>query len=368
MVEGAGEDPFLGSELARAYVRGYQGKRLSAPDSMAACAKHYVGYGAAEGGRDYNTAEISEHTLREIYLPPFYAALDEDGATVMSSFNPLNGIPASTRIRSLSNRSCGKNGSSREWWSVTGHHLASSWLTELRTMDLRRRCGRFFAGVDMDMESNIHYHQFLADLVRNGKVTEAQLDDAVRHVLRVKLALGLFDQPYTDETRKHTGPLDKADLELTRTAAERSFVLLKNGNSKGSQPVLPLKKNQTVALIGPLADDAGNMLGSWAGRGQREDVVTLRSALTEAMSRVQNWIRARRTDPRLERQGDCRCGCCCEEGQCGHSGTRRKCGRNDRRSGIASPFWICRAARKSCLRKWSRRVRQWFWCCSAEGH
>ena len=281
MVEGAGEDPFLGSELARAYVRGYQGKRLSAPDSMAACAKHYVGYGAAEGGRDYNTAEISEHTLREIYLPPFYAALDEDGATVMSSFNPLNGIPASANPFTL------KQVLRKEWqfegmvvsdWTSLGELMAHGIANDGSTAAMRA----FLAGVDMDMESNL-YHQFLADLVRNGEVTEAQLDDAVRHVLRVKLALGLFDQPYTDETRKHTGPLDKADLELTRTAAERSFVLLKNGNSKGSQPVLPLKKNQTVALIGPLADDAGNMLGSWAGRGQREDVVTLRSALTEAI-------------------------------------------------------------------------------------
>ena len=279
MIEGAGEDPFLGSEIARAYVRGYQSKRLSAPDSLASCAKHYVGYGAAEGGRDYNTAEISEHTLREIYLPPFYAALDEDGASVMSAFHPLNGVPASANPFTL------KQVLRDEWqfqgivvsdWTSVGeleaHGIANDGATAARKS--------FTAGVDMDMESNL-YHKYLADQVKNGKVTEAQLDEGVRHVLRVKLALGLFDEPYTNETRKHVGPLDKQSLDVARVAAERSLVLLKNGN--GAQSLLPLKKGQTVALIGPLADDAVNMLGSWAGHGQPEDVVTLKTSLTRSL-------------------------------------------------------------------------------------
>jgi beta-glucosidase len=281
MIEGAGEDPFLGSEMARAYVRGYQGKRLSAADSMASCVKHYVGYGAAEGGRDYNSVEISEHTLREIYLPPFYAALDEDGASLMSAFNPLNGVPATANPFTL------KQILRKEWqfqgmvvsdWTSVGelvaHGIANDGATAARKA--------FTAGVDMDMESNL-YHEFLAEQVKSGRVTEAQLDDGVRHVLRVKLALGLFDQPYTDETRKHVGPLDKENLEVARIAAERSFVLLQNASAKGAGPVLPLKKGQSVALIGPLADDAGNMLGSWAGRGQRDDVVTLKASLTQAI-------------------------------------------------------------------------------------
>lgn len=281
MIEGAGEDPFLGSEMARAYVRGYQGRRLDTPDSMASCAKHYVGYGAAEGGRDYNTAEISEHTLREFYLPPFYAALDEGGVSVMSSFNALNGVPATANPFTL------KQILRKEWqfqglvtsdWTaiaeLTAHGIAHDGATAATKA--------FTAGVDMDMESNL-YHTYLADMVKSGKVTEAQLDEGVRHVLRVKIALGLFDHPYTDETRKRTGSPDKENLELARIAAERSFVLLKNGNGKTTPPVLPLKKGQIVALIGPLADDAQNMLGSWAGRGQRDDVVTLKTALTEAI-------------------------------------------------------------------------------------
>lgn len=279
MIEGAGEDPFLGSEMARAYVRGYQGRKLDAPDSMASSVKHYVGYGAAEGGRDYNSAEISEHTLREIYLPPFYAALDEDGASLMSAFNPLNGVPATANPFTL------KQILRKEWqfqgmvvsdWTSVGELMAHGIANDGATAAMKA----FTAGVDMDMESNL-YHTHLADLVKNAKVSEAQLDDGVRHALRLKIALGLLDNPYTDESRKRVGPLDKEDLELARVAAERSFVLLKNSSAKGS--VLPLKKAQTVALIGPLADNTQNMLGSWAGRGRKEDVITLKTALTDAL-------------------------------------------------------------------------------------
>ncbi|HEY4979929.1 MAG TPA: beta-glucosidase BglX [Candidatus Acidoferrum sp.] len=279
MVEGAGEDPFLGSEMARAYVRGYQGKNLDAADSMAACAKHYVGYGAAEGGRDYNSVELSEHTLREVYLPPFYAALDEGSVSIMSAFNPLNSVPASANAFTLKQVL-------RKEWQFQGM-VVSDWTSveELIAHGIANDGGTaakraFAAGVDMDMESNL-YHQHLADLIKIGKVSEEQLDEAVRHVLRVKFALGLFDRPFTEETRKKEGPLERESLEIARVAAERSFVLLKNANGKDVQPVLPLKKGQTVALIGPLADSAGNMLGAWAGRGRPEDVVTLKAALTQ---------------------------------------------------------------------------------------
>ncbi len=280
MVEGAGEDPFLGSEMARAYVRGYQGKNLDAPDSMAACAKHYVGYGAAEGGRDYNSVELSEHTLREVYLPPFYAALDEGSVSIMSAFNPLNGVPASANAFTLKQVL-------RKEWQFQGM-VVSDWTSveELIAHGIANDGGAatrraFAAGVDMDMESNL-YHQHLAALMKSGKVSEESLNEAVRHVLRVKFALGLFDKPYTEEARKKEGPLEKESLEIARIAAERSFVLLKNANGKDAQPVLPLKKEQTVALIGPLADSAANMLGAWAGRGRPEDVVTLKTALTQA--------------------------------------------------------------------------------------
>jgi beta-glucosidase len=277
MIEGAGEDPFLGSEMARAYVRGYQGKNLEAPDSIAACPKHYVGYGAAEGGRDYNTAEISEHTLREVYLPPFYAALDEGAATIMSSFNALNGMPASANSFTLTQilrKEWQFQGIAVSDWTSLGELMAHGIANDGETATRKA----FTAGVDMDMQSNL-YHQYLADLVKSGRVPETQLDEAVRRVLRVKFALGLFDQPYTDESRNYNGPLGRDTLELARTAAERSFVLLKNENGKDGRPLLPLKKSQTVALIGPLADDAGNMLGSWAGRGRAADVVTIKSDL-----------------------------------------------------------------------------------------
>ncbi len=185
MIEGGGEDPFLGSEIARAYVRGYQGKSMEAADSVAACPKHYVGYGAAEGGRDYNTAEISEHTLREVYLPPFYAALDEGGASIMSAFNPLNAVPASanpfTLTQILRKEWQFQGIAVSDWTSLSelvAHGIANDEETAARKA--------FTAGVDIDMQSNI-YHQYLVGLVKSGRVTEAQLDEAVRRVLRVKL-------------------------------------------------------------------------------------------------------------------------------------------------------------------------------------
>jgi len=281
IIESAGEDPYLGSAIARAYVRGYQGSKLSAPDSVAACPKHFVGYGAVEAGRDYNTTEISEHTLREYYLPPFHAALDEGAPTIMAAFNTLNGVPASANPFTLTQilRS--------EWqfagltvsdWTSLGelipHGIANDGATAARKA--------FNAGLDLDMESDV-YHANLADLVKGGQVSQARLDDAVRHILRVKFALGLFDHPYTDESRSIDGPIPADRVNLARTAAERSFVLLKNDSVNG-RAMLPLSKDvKIVALIGPLGDDAANMLGSWAGHGKPEDAVTLKSALEQRL-------------------------------------------------------------------------------------
>src|SRR6266852_221846 len=281
IIEGAGEDPYLGSVMARAYVRGYQGKSLSLVDSIAACPKHFVGYGAAEGGRDYNTTEISEHTLREVYFPPFYAALDEGSASIMSAFNSLNGVPASANSFTLTQvlrnewKFQGMVGSD---WTAVGelvpHGIANDAAAAARKA--------LTAGVDMDMESNF-YHPNVAELVRSGKIRPEQLNEAVRRVLRVKYALGLFENPYTDEARENRGALPAESLEVARLAAERSLVLLKNG-AAGGRPVLPLANDvKIVALIGPLADDAGNMLGSWAGRGRAEDVVTLKTSLQQRL-------------------------------------------------------------------------------------
>lgn len=278
IVEGAGEDPYLGSIIAQAYVRGYQGQNLSAPDSIAACPKHFVGYGAAEGGRDYNSTEISEHTLREVYLPPFYAALDAGAVTIMSGFNSLNGMPATANQFTLTEvlRDEWKfSGLTVSDWSSVGELIPHGIANDGETAAQKA----FSAGVDMDMESNL-YHAHLLELVKKGDVSKAQIDEAVRRVLRVKFALGLFERPYTDESRAVQGPLPEENLRAARTAAERSFVLLKN-DVVGARHLLPLEaETKTIALIGPLADDAGQMLGSWAGRGESRDVVTLRAALT----------------------------------------------------------------------------------------
>ncbi|PYX28657.1 MAG: beta-glucosidase [Acidobacteria bacterium] len=279
MAEGAGEDPFLGAAIGAAYIRGYQGARLDAPDSIAACAKHYVGYGAAEGGRDYNTTEISESTLRQIYLPPFRAAVNAGSASIMSAFNALNGIPASANaytLKQILRKEWGFQGIvDSDWTSVAElipHGIANDGEAAARRA--------FLAGVDMDMVSSL-YHDHLAHLVQTKHVSQSDLDEAVRHVLRVKFALGLFEHPYADETKEEAAMLRPENVEVARAAAERSLVLLKNSAGPAGAPVLPLSKSVgKVALIGPLANDSANMLGCWGAQGRAEDVTTLQTALT----------------------------------------------------------------------------------------
>lgn len=251
--EGAGEDPYLGSLIAAAYVRGYQGPRLDAPDTMAACAKHYVGYGAAEGGRDYNSTEISEHTLREYYLPPFHAAVEAGTATLMSAFNSLNGVPASANPFTLTDvlrKEWGFKGLVVSDWASIGELVPHGVAID----DAAAAREGFLAGVDMDMASSV-YHDHLADLVRSGAVPETKIDESVRRVLRVKLALGLFEHPYVEEGRAEHAFFLPENLELARTAAERSVVLLRN-EPAGGAPLLPISKGvKKIAVIGPLADD-----------------------------------------------------------------------------------------------------------------
>ena len=255
MAEGAGEDPFLGSAMAAAYVRGYQGARLDAPDSIAACAKHFVGYGAAEAGRDYSTTEISEHTLRQYYLPPFHAAVDAGAASVMSAFNSLNGVPSTANPFTL------KQVLRKEWnfqglvvsdWNAVGelipHGVANDGATAARKA--------FLAGVDMDMVSSL-YHDHLQQLLSSRQANTAELDTAVRHVLRVKFALGLFEHPFVDEANAPKALFHPESLALAQAAAERSFILLKNENGANGKPLLPIAKSaQNVAVIGPLGDDS----------------------------------------------------------------------------------------------------------------
>jgi beta-glucosidase len=285
IVEGAGEDPYLGAAMARAYVRGYEGRQLDAPDSIAACAKHYVAYGAAEGGRDYNAVDMSDRTLRQIYLPPFKAAIDAGAPTLMSAFNTLNEVPASANPFTLREVLKGqwkfRGFVVSDYTSVmelTKHGIANDGATAARKA--------FLAGVDMDMESKLYLN--LTQLVRSGKVTETAIDDGVRRILRVKFALGLFDHPYVEET---TGPakIKPEYLDAAQKAAEESFVLLKNAPHANDPPALPIASNvHTLALVGPLADDAADMLGPWAtSQSSPKDVVTLRSALTERAEKDQ---------------------------------------------------------------------------------
>ena len=283
IAEGAGEDPYLGSEFARAYVRGYQGVRLGDPDSIIACAKHFVGYGAAEGGRDYNTAEISERTLRDVYLPPFHAAVDEGAGTLMSAFNAIDGVPASANPFTLTQVL-------RDEWKFSGF-VVSDWTAVREIMlhgiaDDGRTAARksFLAGVDMDMQSDLFLPN-LPGLVRDGEVPMERLDESVRRVLRIKFALGLFDNPYVGTTEAVGAPPAKRGVDLAREAAEESFVLLQNRDG-GSGALLPLAagRGRTIALIGPLADNALDMMGSWTGAADSGDVVTLRTALSRRMA------------------------------------------------------------------------------------
>jgi beta-glucosidase len=281
MIEGAGEDPYLGAAMARAYVRGYQGERLDSADSVAACPKHLVGYGASEAGRDYNSTEISEHTLREYYLPPFQAAKEAGAATFMAGFNAVNGMPSSANpfvLKQVLRREWGFKGFVVSDWNSVGELIAHGVANDSATAARKA----FLGGVDMDMVSN-SYHRNMLQLVQSGQVAVAEINESVRRMLRVKYAMGLFDRPYTDEDLEAAAMLRPESVAAAKTAATRSLVLLRNEPVNGS-PLLPLAGNiSSIALIGPLADDAANMLGSWAGDGRKENAVTLRRALSKKL-------------------------------------------------------------------------------------
>jgi beta-glucosidase len=275
MIEGAGEDPYLGSQIAQAYVRGYQGKSLGDPTSILACVKHFVGYGAAEAGREYNTTEIPERLLRQVYLAPFRAALEAGAATFMSGFNSLNEVPASANAFTLTQilrKEWGFRGfvvsdynSVRE---IIAHGIANDDATAARK--------GFLAGVDMDMEGHLYLDQLPA-LVRAGAIPMEQLNEAVRRVLQFKFALGLFDKPYVDGAAAARATLTEEHLALARRAAEESFVLLKND---GLLP-LQISAGAKIALVGPFADSREDMLGSWTAVGRSTEAVSLRTALEQ---------------------------------------------------------------------------------------
>jgi beta-glucosidase len=256
--------------MARAHVKGFQGENGSADNAILACAKHYAAYGGAEGGRDYNTVDISDRSLRETYLPPFKAALDAGVATFMSSFNEIAGVPSTGNRMLLTDIL-------RHEWGFKGF-VVSDWtsIPEMRAHGIaatEEEAGilAVAAGTDMDMVGGV-YLRYLPALVREGKVSEHTVDEAVRRVLRAKFQLGLFENPYRycNAVKERTLIYNDVNRAVAREMARRSIVLLKNGKN-----VLPLKKDvRSVALIGPLADDHENPLGPWAQVGRPSDVVT----------------------------------------------------------------------------------------------
>jgi beta-glucosidase len=278
IAEGFGEDPWLGSAYAAACVRGFQGTNPADPERLVACLKHYVGYGAAEGGRDYNTTEISEYTLRNFYLPQFKSGVEAGAWTVMSAFNMLPGMAASGNHHTLTDILRGE-------WKFPGY-VVSDWtsIEELIPHGVAADGAEaariaLTAGVDMEMVST-NYEGTLKQQVADGKVSQAVIDEAVRRVLTVKFVKGLFENPYVDENLVKTAFLKPDALALAREAAAKSCVLLKNQNA-----TLPISKQaKSVALIGPFGDDGGSLMGCWAARGRGSNAVSLAAGLREKLS------------------------------------------------------------------------------------
>jgi beta-glucosidase len=262
--EGAGEDVYLGSEIAKAYVKGFQGDDLSKTNTILACAKHFVGYGAAQAGRDYHTVNMGMDELRNVYLPPFEAAVDAGVETFMTAFNELNGVPATANkllYRDILRDEWGFNG------FVVTDYTAINELVEHGFAENEKHATELAikAGIDQDMMSSAN-RLYLEELVNEGKVDEALINDACRRILLAKFKLGLFDDPYKyiDEQREKDVIYKPEFLEAARKSAAMCSVLLKNNDK-----TLPLDKNQTIALIGPLVKDKENILGNWGAAGDR---------------------------------------------------------------------------------------------------
>jgi len=268
IVEGAGEDPYLGSVMAAARVKGFQGDDVAAPDQVLACLKHYVGYGAPFGGRDYNSVDISERSLREIYLPPYKAGIDAGAGSIMSAFNLLNGVPTTANkftINGILRGEWGFDGLIVSDWNSVGELVIHGYAADDR--DAARLA--LEATIDMDMMGSIYDGQ-LADLVRANVVPQEMLDQSVRRVLRAKFMLGLFDNPYADPTTEAAVILREDHVAAARDAARKSMVLLKNEGE-----LLPLPDGiGSIAVIGPLADNQNDLLGAWHTLGRPEEVVT----------------------------------------------------------------------------------------------
>ena len=274
VMESTGEDPYLNSLYAAAMVRGYQGEDLRKAGSVAACVKHFAGYGAPDAGRDYNTVELSEHTLRQFYLPAYEAGIQTGAALVMTAFNTIDGIPATGNrrlIRQILREEMGFDGVLISDWAAIEEMLCHGYCAD-RTQAAQRAVT---AGVDVDMMSGVYAEQLMA-LVQDGKVPEALIDEAVMRILTLKNALGLFEAPFkdADEEKEKQIILCEEHRALAREAARKSFVLLKN------EGVLPLSDKKKTAYIGPYVNSR-NLMGAWSITGETKDVATLREAVLE---------------------------------------------------------------------------------------
>jgi beta-glucosidase len=274
IAESLGEDPYLASQLGAAMVKGFQGANLSYPTSMAACMKHFAGYGAVEGGRDYNTTSIPEVVLRETYLRPFKAAVDAGVATAMSSFNEINGVPStgnSFLLKKVLKDEWKFNGFVVSDWASVAEMIVHGYCTDGKDAAMKA----VNSGLDMEMVTPL-FSMYLDSLVKAGKVNIKTIDNAVRNILRVKFELGLFDNPYI-EMPKSSKAYSDSHLAAAKKAAIESVVLLKNENN-----VLPLSENiKNIAVIGPLADAPSDQLGTWTLDGDKNFTQTPLKALKD---------------------------------------------------------------------------------------
>ncbi len=287
IAEGAGEDPYLGAQIARAMVRGYQGDDLSRSNALMACVKHFALYGAAEAGRDYNTVDMSPLKMFQYYLPPYRAAVEAGAGSVMTSFNEINGVPATANRWLLADLL-------RTQWGFRGFvvtdYSAISEMTAHGMGDLRKDAGlAMTAGVDMDMFSET-YLKYLPELVAHGEIPESMINQACRRILEAKYKLGLFADPYRGctEERARTEILTPENRKAAREIAEQSFVLLKN-----DRQILPLKKSGVIALVGPLADDQQDLLGCWHAAGDGRQAVDVLTGISNVAGSAVTILRAK---------------------------------------------------------------------------
>ena len=287
IAEGAGEDPYLGAQIARAMVRGYQGGDLSRSNALMACVKHFALYGAVQAGRDYNTVDMSRLQMYEYYLPPYRAAVEAGAGSVMCSFNEINGVPATANRWLLTDLL-------RTQWGFQGFvvtdYTAINELSEHGMGDLRKDAELALkAGVDMDMVSET-FLKYLPELAAHGEISESMINQACRRILEAKYKLGLFADPYRGctEERARREILTPENRKAAREFAEQSFVLLKN-----DRQILPLRKSGIIALVGPLADDQQNLLGSWRAAGDWRQAVSVRTGISNVAGSAVTLLHAK---------------------------------------------------------------------------